>query len=142
MVLVNKKLPPRATRPTKPNGFRDWAWLPGTSAATSPQRSGRQPELTLQASSPQLPHFSPSKIAHFLTDRDPFYSYLHQRSINPPELLLRLRSGMKRAHYDISDSVSSPQLQSGGDHMIDASNSGMKRVPKVSKKIQACKYWH
>ena len=50
---------------------------------------------------------------------------------------------MKRAHGDISDRASSPQLQVGGDHMIDASNGGMtKRVPKVSKKIQACKYWH
>jgi hypothetical protein len=51
---------------------------------------------------------------------------------------------MKRAHYDISDRVSSPQLHVGEDHMIDSSNGGMfgssKRVPKVSKKIQACKY--
>ena len=51
-----------------------------------------------------------------------------------------ITSGMKRAHYDISDRVPSPELKAGGDHMIDASNGGMtKRFPKVSKRIQACK---
>ncbi|KAH8791003.1 hypothetical protein F5882DRAFT_400851 [Hyaloscypha sp. PMI_1271] len=49
---------------------------------------------------------------------------------------------MKRAHYDISDRVPSPQMQDGPDHMIDTSNGATrgvsKRLPKVSKKIQAC----
>lgn len=50
---------------------------------------------------------------------------------------------MKRAHHDISDRVPSPQMQNGVDHMIDSSNGAMrgasKRIPKVSKKIHACK---
>jgi hypothetical protein len=50
---------------------------------------------------------------------------------------------MKRAHYDISDRVPSPQMQNGVESIIDIPNGVTRgastRVPKVSKKIQACK---
>ncbi|KAN0109961.1 hypothetical protein V8E51_006348 [Hyaloscypha variabilis] len=49
---------------------------------------------------------------------------------------------MKRAHYDISDRVPSPQMQNGVESIIDIPNGATRgastRVPKVSKKIQAC----
>jgi hypothetical protein len=49
---------------------------------------------------------------------------------------------MKRAHYDISDRAPSPHLQDGVDHMMGstdgAERGGSKRIPKISKKIQAC----
>ena len=93
-----------------------------------------------------LRNFHTSRLAKtriFLTDRNPFHSTCIKAVSIPADLGLGLTSGMKRAHGDISDRASSPQPQGGGDHMIDASNGGMtKRVPKVSKKIQACKFWH
>ena len=49
LVWVNKRIPTMCDQSTK-NDFCDWAWLPSTSAATSPQRSGGLPELTLQTS--------------------------------------------------------------------------------------------
>ncbi|KAG0650353.1 Zn(2)-C6 zinc finger-containing prtT, partial [Hyphodiscus hymeniophilus] len=54
-------------------------------------------------------------------------------------------SGMKRAHYDISDTFdTSPHLKDGVGHvsLMDGSDGAAagtsKRLPKVSKKIQAC----
>ncbi len=56
-------------------------------------------------------------------------------------------SGMKRAHHDVSDRPASPRHPQDIiiDHMSlmdgveGAGRGASKRVPKISKKIQACK---
>jgi hypothetical protein len=52
------------------------------------------------------------------------------------QIAIRTTNGMKRAHYDISAGPASPH-----DHvsLLDGSDgAARRRVPKVSKKIQAC----
>lgn len=122
---------------------------PELSAGLSPQspQCGVQSEYSTPLGESSAPSDSSllAKPAP-LTDTYPHCYTWHQRPIRRPKLLkIGLRRGMKRAHYDISDRVPSPQMQDGSDHMIDTSNGATrgvsKRLPKVSKKIQACTYW-
>jgi hypothetical protein len=49
-------------------------------------------------------------------------------------------NGMKRAHYDISAGPASPHEHDHVSLMDSSDGAAGRRVPKVSKKIQACMY--